>query len=111
MVERNRAREEFGSSQRLKGIQEINEKKLTYVKAIHVDKVVKDNRNWDNLWGIANTLFDIVEENKIAVKECIDDDARMMRKVMLKQFWNLSMYSIIVRLYYFLLGTPIHKLD
>ena len=75
MVECNCAREEFGSSKRLKGIEEISEKKLTYSVAIHVEKVDKDNHNWDNLWGIANTLlFDIVKENENETKECIDED-------------------------------------
>ena len=65
MIEFNREREEFGSSKRFKGIEEMNEKKLTYVNAIHVDEVDKDHSNWDNLWGIANTLLsDIVEENE-----------------------------------------------
>ena len=36
MVECNREREEFGSFKRFKGIEEVNEKKLTYAKAIHV---------------------------------------------------------------------------
>mgnify|MGYP000338370913 CR=1 FL=1 len=57
MVECNREREEFGSSKRFKGIEEVNEKKLTYAEAIHVDEVDKDHRNWENLWGIANTLL------------------------------------------------------
>ena len=48
MVECNREMEEFGSSKRFKGIEEINEKKLTYAKAIHIDEVDKDHRNWDN---------------------------------------------------------------
>ena len=45
MLECNRAREEFGSSKRLQGIVEISEKKLTYVEAIYVDEVHKDNHN------------------------------------------------------------------
>ena len=76
MVECNPGREEFGSSKRFKGIEEINEKKLTYVVAIHIDEVDKNHRNWDNLWEIANTLLsNIVEENKNEAKECIDEDA------------------------------------
>ena len=38
MIECNREREEFGSSKRFKGIEEMNEKKLTYAEAIHVDE-------------------------------------------------------------------------
>ena len=77
MVECNHEREEFGSSKRFKGIEEINEKKLTYAEAIHVDEVDKDHRNWDDLWNIANTLlFDIVEENEMEAKECIDEDVQ-----------------------------------
>ena len=72
MVECNCAREEFGSSKRLKGIEEISEKKLTYSVAIHVEKVDKDNHNWDNLWGIANTLLSgIVEENEMQQKNAL----------------------------------------
>ena len=42
---------------------------------IHLDEVHKDNHNWDNLWGIANTLlFDIVKENENETKECTDGD-------------------------------------
>ena len=65
-----------GSSKRLKGIAETNEKKQTYVEPIHVDEVHKDNYNWDNLWRIANTIFfDItVKENENEAKECIDQD-------------------------------------
>ena len=64
-----------GSSKRFKGIEEINEKKATYAEIIHKDEVDKDNCNWDNLWGIANTLLsDIVEENENAAKECNDVD-------------------------------------
>ena len=75
MVECNHEREEFGSSKRFKGIEEINEKKLTYVVAIHIDEVDKNHRNWDNLWEIANTLLsNIVEENENATKECINED-------------------------------------
>ena len=55
MVECNLERENIGSSKRFKGIEEINEKKLTYAEVIHdIDEVDKDNCNWDNLWGIAN---------------------------------------------------------
>ena len=75
VVECNHEREEFGSSKRFKGIEEINEKKLTYVVAIHIDEVDKNHRNWDNLWEIANTLLsNIVEENENATKECINED-------------------------------------
>ena len=63
-VQCNREREDIGSSNKFKGIEEINEKKFTYAKVIHVDEVDKDNCNWDTLWGIANTLLsNIVEEN------------------------------------------------
>ena len=41
MVECNREREDIGSSKRFKGIEEINEKKLTYAEVIHVDEVDK----------------------------------------------------------------------
>ena len=52
----------MGSYKRLKGIEEISKKKLTYIEAIHVDEGQTDNRNWDHLWGIENTLlFDIGE--------------------------------------------------
>ena len=51
MVECNREREDIGSSKRFKGIEEINEKKLTYAEVIHVEEVDKDHCNWDNLWG------------------------------------------------------------
>ena len=70
MVECNRAMEEFWNSKRLKGIEEINVKKFrTYAEAIHVDEVDIDNHNWDNLWGIDNTLLsDIVEENRKCIK-------------------------------------------
>ena len=72
-VECNRAREEFGSSKRLKGIEEIR-RNSQYVKTIYVDEVDNDNHNWDHLWGTANTLvFDIVEENENAAKECINE--------------------------------------
>ena len=37
MVECNREREDIGSSKRLKGSEEINEKKLTYAEVIHVE--------------------------------------------------------------------------
>ena len=48
---------------------------MTCAKAIHVDEVDKDHCNWDNLWGIANTLLsDIVKENENTTKECIDED-------------------------------------
>ena len=57
-------------AKRLKGIEEINVKKFrTYAEAIHVDEVDIDNHNWDNLWGIDNTLLsDIVEENRKCIK-------------------------------------------
>ena len=45
----NRAREEYRSSKRIKGIEEINEKKLTYVEGINVHEVQKDNHNRDHL--------------------------------------------------------------
>ena len=45
MVECNRERENFGSYKRFKGIEEVNEKKLTFDEAIHVDEVDKDRRN------------------------------------------------------------------
>ena len=105
MLECNRAREEFGSSKRLKGIEEINEKKQTYAEPIHVDEVQKDNNyTQDNLWRIVNTLLsDIVKENKNEAKECTDEDVHMC-KLMLRQFCDLLMYSMIVQLYYFVLG-------
>ena len=75
MVECNREREDIGSAKRLKGSEEMNEKKLTYAEIIHVEEVEKDNCNWDNLWVIANTLLsDIMEDNENEAKECIDDD-------------------------------------
>ena len=90
MVECNREREDIGSSKRFKGIEEINEKKATYAEVIHVDEVDKDNCNWDTLWGIANTLlFDIVEENENAAKECNDEDVHDVdvdAKVVLQSF-------------------------
>ena len=72
MNQYNHASEEFGSSNKLKS----NEKKLTYVEAIHVlNQVHKDNHNWDILWGIANiVLSDIVEENENQAKECVNKD-------------------------------------
>ena len=45
MVECNHEREEFGSSKRFKGVEEVNEKKLTYAGTIHVDEVDKDHCN------------------------------------------------------------------
>ena len=90
MVECNHEREEFGSSKRFKGVEEVNEKKLTYVEAIHVDEVDKNNCNWDSLWGIANTLLsDIVEENENAANECIYEsvhDVVVDAKVVLQSF-------------------------
>ena len=75
MVECNREREDIGSSKRLKGSEESNEKKLTYAEVIHVEEAEKDNCNWDNLWVIANTLLsDIMEDNENEAKECIDED-------------------------------------
>ena len=48
---------------------------MTCAKAIHVDEINKDHRNWDHLWGIANTLlFDIVKGNENAAEECIDEN-------------------------------------
>ena len=74
-VECNREREDIGSSKRFKGIEEINEKKLTYAEVIPVEEVDKDNCNWDNLRGIANTLLsDIMEDNENDAEECIDED-------------------------------------
>ena len=71
----NCGRKEFERSKRFKGIEEVNEKKLTYAEAIHVDEVDKNHCNWDSLWGIDHTLLsDIVEENENAAKECIDED-------------------------------------
>ena len=70
MVECNREREDIGSSKRVKGNEEINEKKLTYAEVIHAKEVEKDN-----LWVIANTLLsDIMEDNEKEAKECIDED-------------------------------------
>ena len=86
MNQYNHASEEFGSSNKLKS----NEKKLTYVVAIHIDEVDKNHRNWDNLWEIANTLLsNIVEENENAAKECIDEDVHDVEvdaKVVLQSF-------------------------
>ena len=45
MVECNRAMEEFGNSKRLKGIEEISEKFLAQVEAIHVDEFHKDDHS------------------------------------------------------------------
>ena len=45
MLECNHVREEFGSSKRLKGIEEISEKKLTNIEAINVDEIHVDNHN------------------------------------------------------------------
>ena len=45
MIECNHEREEFGSSKRFKGIEQMNEKKFTYAEAIHVDEVDKDHPN------------------------------------------------------------------
>ena len=110
LVECTLAREEFGSSKRFKGIAEINEKKLTNGEAIHVDEVDKDNRDWDNLWGIANTLlFAIVEKNENAIKQCIGEDIHDVEVDAKAMLHNLLMYSMIVRLYY--QETPIHNLD
>ena len=69
MLECNCAREEFGSSKILNDIDKITKKILTYVEAIHEDKIHKDIHNWDHLWGIANTLFYIMEENENEAKE------------------------------------------
>ena len=56
-----------------------NEIKTTYAEVINLDEVDKDHCNWDNLWGIANTLLsDIVEENDNATKECNDEDVHVM---------------------------------
>ena len=75
LVECNRELEDIGRSKRFKGIEEINEKKLTYVEVIHVDEVDKDHCNWDTLWGIVNALlFDIVEEKEKEATKCIDED-------------------------------------
>ena len=48
MVECNREREDIGSSKRFKGIEEINEKKLTYAEVIYVDEVDNDHANATN---------------------------------------------------------------
>ena len=42
MLDYNCACEELGCSKRLKGIEEINEKNLTYIKSIHED----EKMNW-----------------------------------------------------------------
>ena len=49
VVECNCKRDNFGSSKRFKGFEEVNEKKLTFVEAIHVDEVDKDHCNWDSV--------------------------------------------------------------
>ena len=102
MVECNREREDIGSSKRFKGIEEINEKKATYAKVIHVDEVDKDHCNWDNLWGIVNTLLsDIVEENENAVKECIDEDVHDVEvdaKAVLQSF-DVFYYRAVILLH------------
>ena len=60
---------------------------MTYAEVIHVDEVDKDNRNWDNLWGIANTLLsDLVGKNENVAKECIGDDVEVDTKEVLQSF-------------------------
>ena len=45
MFEGNHEREDIGCSKRLKGSEELNEKKLTYAEVIHAEEVEKDNYN------------------------------------------------------------------
>ena len=53
------------SYKRRKGIEEISEKKLTYIEAIHVDEGHTNNRSWDHLWGIGNTLLFDIGDRKV----------------------------------------------
>ena len=70
----------------------------------YIDEAHKDNNNWDHLWGIENTLLsDIVEENENEAKECVDEDVHDV-EVDAKTILQSFMYSMIVWLYYFLLG-------
>ena len=75
MVECNHEREDVRSSKRFKGSEEINQKKLTDAKVIHVEAAEQDNCNWDNLWVIAYTLLsDIMEDNENEENESIDEE-------------------------------------
>ena len=94
-------------AKRLKGIEGINEKKLTYVEAIHVDEVDKDNHNWDNLWGTSNTLlFDIVEENENATKEPIDEDVHFVKVDVTADLQSFDVFYDHVVILFFTMKLP-----